>query len=713
MIAKAIKGRGFRGALEYNLKKGRIIDSNMAGQDPRSLAAEFGSVRRLRPSVGKAVFHVSLSAAPGESLTDEQWQEIALRYLQGMGFDNNQFVVIRHTDTEHEHVHVIANRIRVDGSVVSDSQDWKRQEAIMRQIERDFGLQQVAPSAEAERKAPTKGEIERALRTGEPSTKQRLQQLCDAAAMGCTSFSEYVDRLEAVGVEVVPVVQLGGAKLSGLSYRLDGVIMKGSDLGKAYTAAGIQKRGISYEQGRDFEAARRCIERETRRAFGDPDRDLETSSTPERGGVGRDAGAAGPGDGGFDGRDAADAGRDRSQSAGADAVLQPDHGAGLGAGEGGGRSHEPRSGADGAAGGAADDAFDRAGRSDGRRGSYPYDRIVALASTADSAPGHTSSGGRSGETPKDRTTEAVRRQVGSFGVDQVEVGIRDSKTGRMMNRTWSLDELERAIPWLKRMNARGADVYIRPAGEHALVLVDDLTREAVEQMKTDGFMPAAIIETSPNNFQAWVRLSDQPLSADVRRLAARALAKRYVGDLNSADSRHYGRLAGFTNQKPKYRDSRGYQPYVLAHECTGTVAKDAPLLIEAIEERLAEMELRRERDQRMAAIEKVSEGAAGAVAEYRRQAKVLLRRYGKDVDFSRLDWMIATDMARRGWSQDAIERAIIEASPHIETRKAGHIEDYARRTAMKACAAAIEREHDQEERRENRAARQRHFPFSP
>ena len=71
----------------------------MAGHTPRELAAEFGEIRKLRPNLGKAVLHVSLSAAPGEKLTDEQWREIGKRYLDGMGLGENQFVITRHTDT--------------------------------------------------------------------------------------------------------------------------------------------------------------------------------------------------------------------------------------------------------------------------------------------------------------------------------------------------------------------------------------------------------------------------------------------------------------------------------------------------------------------------------------------------------------------------------------------------------------------------------------
>ena len=358
MIAKAAKGRGFRGALEYDLRedKGHLIDSNMAGHHPRELAAEFGEIRKLRPNLGKAVLHVSLAAAPGEHLTDEQWRQIGQRYLRGMGFQDNQFVITRHTDTEHEHIHILANRITHGGAVVSDAHDYRRQETLMREIERDFGLQRLAPSLEAERRAPTKGEIEAQVRTGQPSTRQQLQQLCEGAAQGCRSFTEYQERLEAAGVELVPVVQLGGVKLSGLSYRLDGVTMKGSDLGKAYSPAGLAKQGVAYEQDRDLAAVRRSIERDAARAVGEPDRGRAAVQAPERGGVGHDAGAAGPGDGRLGGGDAADADRHRPQEPGARRAVQPADRDGSHELEGGRpgradgrRSPEPGRGADGVA----------------------------------------------------------------------------------------------------------------------------------------------------------------------------------------------------------------------------------------------------------------------------------------------------------------------------------------------------------------------------
>ena len=137
MIAKMVKGKGFRGTLEYDLRqsKGYVLDSNMAGSTARELAREFGQVRALRPNLSRAVCHVSLALAPGESLSDAQWKEVAQKYLEHMGFTENQFIATRHTDAAHQHIHLLINRATLSGEVVSDSHDYKRQESLMRRIE--------------------------------------------------------------------------------------------------------------------------------------------------------------------------------------------------------------------------------------------------------------------------------------------------------------------------------------------------------------------------------------------------------------------------------------------------------------------------------------------------------------------------------------------------------------------------------------------------
>ena len=157
-----------------------------------------------------------------------------------------------------------------------------------------------------------------------------------------------------------------------------------------------------------------------------------------------------------------------------------------------------------------------------------------------------------------------------------EVGLFDptAAQGAMLPRVWDLDTLLRSVSWLRLKNLEGRNIYIRPSGEHALSLIDDASPQTIELLKSEGFAPAVVLETSPRNFQAWL-CHGQILPKHLSTFAARLLASRFGGDPASADWRHYGRLAGFTNRKDKYRRKDGTFPYVRLHEATGAVYSKA------------------------------------------------------------------------------------------------------------------------------------------
>jgi hypothetical protein len=165
------------------------------------------------------------------------------------------------------------------------------------------------------------------------------------------------------------------------------------------------------------------------------------------------------------------------------------------------------------------------------------------------------------------TLEVVTRQAEAMGVDLFEVGLYKplvegaGNEPEMLPRTWDKATLLRSVGWLKYQNSQGRNIYIRPKGEHPLSLVDDLTGNAVERMRLEGFQPSVVVETSPGNFQAWLN-HGQTLPKAESTGAARALAERFGGDKGAADWRHFGRLAGLTNRKERHRAPDGLYPFV-------------------------------------------------------------------------------------------------------------------------------------------------------
>ena len=390
---------------------------------------------------------------------------------------------------------------------------------------------------------------------------------------------------------------------------------------------------------------------------------------------------------------------------------------------------QPQADSRGGAAGAArpvPDAGDRGGRV-GHPRSGAVDRVVALAGTSAGGAQPTGREGGGGlpeardrgraQAPMkpDRSYLAARRQLDAMGVERFEVGIRD-QAGRMLTRTWSKAETLRPCRG-SRENAKGADVYVRPAGETnaGVVLVDDLNRGQLARMQAAGMTPASVIETSPDNFQAWVRVHDKRLEPKLATEVATMLAKEYGGDPNSADWRHFGRLAGLTNAKPKHKDANGRSPYVLAHESGGKVAPAGLALVQQAAQRVLDREAKAERESRAEAAQTAPERTNGRdpIQTYRHGLKALYARFGASMDVSKADYMIGVDMVRRGFKPEQIGQAIEQASPELPTRKAGHEADYVARTVKAVMASPKVAEWQQEQAKEAQRSYRRERDSGP
>jgi len=151
-----------------------------------------------------------------------------------------------------------------------------------------------------------------------------------------------------------------------------------------------------------------------------------------------------------------------------------------------------------------------------------------------------------------------------------DVGVLRLDGHILLREGWAAEQIGNALSWLRRENAYGAHIYIRPSGAHALSLVDDLSADSLKRMKESGFEPTVTVETSPGNFQAWLN-HGRVLTCALSTQAAKELARRFGGDPSSADWRHFGRLAGLTNQKPGRRLPTGLPPFVQLRQSRGVV----------------------------------------------------------------------------------------------------------------------------------------------
>lgn len=224
----------------------------MYGQGSRELTAEFMTVRDLNPGIKHPVLHASLSLLPGESLTDEQFQEACETWMEKMGFDltKNQYLIVRHQDTEHEHAHIAINRIdMVSGKVVVDSFERYRSQEIVRHLEQTYGLEPVATSWQTFKNKDSELEPNQA-----GTSRQKLAQSIEQAAVGSPTMPEFFGRLAEHQLRAEVGFTRNG-KPKGITYLTkDGEKIAGNALGKAYSFPGLQKYlKVNYDPARDNE----------------------------------------------------------------------------------------------------------------------------------------------------------------------------------------------------------------------------------------------------------------------------------------------------------------------------------------------------------------------------------------------------------------------------------------------------------------------------
>lgn len=251
------RGRGFKGVVEYVLDhdEPELIHATVNASSNKSIVRDFVSVANLRRDIKKPVWHNSLRLPEGEHVSNEEWRNIVVDYLNDMGLSDAQVFVVKANLKEGEHVHIIVNRVFEDGSVYHGVDENLISSKIISDLERKYGLTITKPSEYTKegrflRNDKTKlkrNEIEQSVRTGEPAIKTVLQELIDDSLADKPDTRDFINRLESAGVKVLPNISASTGRMNGFSFEFNDVAFSGSKLGKKYTWNQL-KRAIHYKE---------------------------------------------------------------------------------------------------------------------------------------------------------------------------------------------------------------------------------------------------------------------------------------------------------------------------------------------------------------------------------------------------------------------------------------------------------------------------------
>ena len=145
MIGKIRKGSGFKGCVDYVLGKQQAVLLHADGvlaESRQDIIRCFCAQASMNPRLGKPVGHIALSYSVNDApkLTDEKMIQLAQEYMREMKITDTQYIIVRHQDREHPHVHIVFNRIDNNGKTISDRNDMYRNEQVCKKLKAKHGL---------------------------------------------------------------------------------------------------------------------------------------------------------------------------------------------------------------------------------------------------------------------------------------------------------------------------------------------------------------------------------------------------------------------------------------------------------------------------------------------------------------------------------------------------------------------------------------------
>ena len=228
MIAKIVQGRGFRGVVNYVLDKDHsqlLYAEGVRLKDKESIIQSFVVQQKLNPKIVKPVAHISLdfSVQDKDRLSDQFMAGMALEYMESMGYRDTQYIIARHHDTDHPHVHIVINRIDNNGKRISDQNEKLRNTRVCMELTKKYGLY-IASGKENVKEHRLK----------EPDkTKYEIYHALQSAISKCRNWQELKAELLKSGIKTELRNNGTTDKIQGVRFGKNGYEFNGSKIDRS------------------------------------------------------------------------------------------------------------------------------------------------------------------------------------------------------------------------------------------------------------------------------------------------------------------------------------------------------------------------------------------------------------------------------------------------------------------------------------------------
>ena len=157
--------------------------------------------------------------------------QLAQEYMREMKITDTQYIIVRHQDREHPHVHIVFNRVGNDGKTISDRNDMYRNEQVCKKLKSKHGLYFAKGKERVKQhrlKEPDKSKYEIYTAVKNEIGKSR-------------NWKQLQERLAEKGITIRFKCKGQTGEVQGISFIKGGYTFKGSEIDRSFSFSKLDK----------------------------------------------------------------------------------------------------------------------------------------------------------------------------------------------------------------------------------------------------------------------------------------------------------------------------------------------------------------------------------------------------------------------------------------------------------------------------------------
>ncbi|MDB5014576.1 MAG: Relaxase/Mobilization nuclease protein, partial [Daejeonella sp.] len=213
-----------------------------------AIVQDFNLQRKMRPELGKAVGHLVLSWSKEDlpKLSDEIMVQRAREYMEKVGIRDTQYLIVRHSDRTHPHLHLIYNRVDNNGKTISDKNNFAKNVKACKEITLKYGYHL----------GEGKDLVNRQVLKGKEKIRYELYDAIKASVKIATNWNRLEADLARQGINIAYKFRSGTTEVQGISFEKNNVKLKGSAIDRSLSFARIDANLNRNQQVQQYHAAR-------------------------------------------------------------------------------------------------------------------------------------------------------------------------------------------------------------------------------------------------------------------------------------------------------------------------------------------------------------------------------------------------------------------------------------------------------------------------